>query len=109
MADKTPVDVYQQFVNGDKSLIIDTEEINIAEFEYYIKQEFDIRPSKEEHPERWEETLPNLDSVRFFMCYTRFILVFNSGTMIQNDRGHGLLLTIMMILMLFLRYSMRYF
>lgn len=52
MADKTPVDVYQQFVNGDKSLIIDTEEINIAEFEYYIKQEFDIRPSKEEHPER---------------------------------------------------------
>jgi hypothetical protein len=55
LADKTPVDVYQKFVNGDKSLIIDTEEIKIAEFEYYIKQEFDIRPSKEEHPERWEE------------------------------------------------------
>ncbi|RGB32725.1 hypothetical protein C1646_669909 [Rhizophagus diaphanus] len=56
LADKTPVDVYQQFVNGDKSLIIDTEEINIAEFEYYIKQEFDIRPSKEEHPERHDDS-----------------------------------------------------
>jgi hypothetical protein len=48
------VDVYQQFVNGDNSLIIDAEEINIAEFEYYLKQEFDIQPSlKEEHTERY--------------------------------------------------------
>ena len=54
MADKTPVDVYRQFVNGDNSLIIDAEEINIAKFEYYLKQEFDVRPpSKEECPERY--------------------------------------------------------
>jgi hypothetical protein len=53
LADKTPVDVYQQFANGDNSLITDAEEINIAEFEYYLKQEFDVRPpSKEEYPER---------------------------------------------------------
>jgi hypothetical protein len=47
------VDVYQQFANGDNSLIIDTE-VNVAEFEYYLKQEFDIRPpSKEEYPEKY--------------------------------------------------------
>ncbi|GBC06920.1 hypothetical protein RclHR1_07140007 [Rhizophagus clarus] len=61
LADKTPGDVYQQFVNGDKSLIIDMEEINIAEFECYIKQEFDIRPSKEEHPERHDDSWTTIE------------------------------------------------
>ncbi|CAG8569855.1 1668_t:CDS:2 [Funneliformis caledonium] len=52
LADKSPVDVYKQFTHGDNSLIIDTEEINVAEFEYYLKQEFDVQlPSKEESPE----------------------------------------------------------
>ncbi|RIA98752.1 hypothetical protein C1645_731479 [Glomus cerebriforme] len=57
LADKTPVDVYQQFANGDNSLTINMEEINIAEFEYYIKQEFDVRPSsKEEYPEMHDDS-----------------------------------------------------
>lgn len=107
MADKTPVDVYQQFVNGDKSLIIDTEEINIAEFECYIKQEFDIRPSKEENLERWEERF--LNWIASFTCYTSLFLMFYLGMMIQTDRGHGLLLKRVKSLMLLLRHKMRYF
>jgi len=52
------VDIYKQLAHGDNSLIIDTEEINIAEFECYLKQEFDVRlPSKEESPERYETVI----------------------------------------------------
>ncbi|CAI2191378.1 6421_t:CDS:2 [Funneliformis geosporum] len=57
LADKSPVDVYKQFTHDDNSLIIDTEDINVAEFEYYLKQEFDVQlPSKEESPERHDDS-----------------------------------------------------
>ncbi|RIB15026.1 hypothetical protein C2G38_2039707 [Gigaspora rosea] len=43
LANKTPTDIFFQFSNTENSLM-DTEEVNIARFEYYIKNEFDVRP-----------------------------------------------------------------
>ncbi|KAF0427073.1 CCR4-NOT transcription complex subunit 11 [Gigaspora margarita] len=43
LANKTPTDIFFQFSNTENSLM-DTEEVNIAKFEYYIKNEFDVRP-----------------------------------------------------------------
>ncbi|CAG8558340.1 7323_t:CDS:2 [Cetraspora pellucida] len=62
LAHKTPTDIFFQFSNTENSLM-DTEEVNIARFEHYIKHEFDVRPkgqlgrqSETKKSQSWTET-----------------------------------------------------
>ncbi|CAG8519455.1 13861_t:CDS:2 [Acaulospora morrowiae] len=56
LSDKTPTDIFTQFASTNDSPLMDTEEVNIAGFEHYIKREFDVRlPHKGERQSSWIE------------------------------------------------------
>ncbi|CAG8451024.1 5600_t:CDS:2 [Diversispora eburnea] len=53
LANRTPTDIFTQFASNDNSSLVDTEEVNIAGFEHYIKSELDVQlPQKGEKSER---------------------------------------------------------
>lgn len=76
MADKTPTDIFTQFAGDDNASLADTEEVNIAGFEHYIKHEFDIPlPQKGEKSERYRRFVYPF-SFTFFTLFLTFSFFF---------------------------------